>query len=88
MNSNPTGQFVEKNQNYLISNFNTYIIDVMDGTMFFPDISKMEDIGLRSLAQSNGTKSHCAVPIYDKDSHLVALLCLDWVWSDIPQQYL
>lgn len=78
----------EKNQNYLISNFNSYIKDVMDGTMFFPDISKMEDIGLRSLAQSNGTKSHCAVPIYDKDSHLVALLCLDWVWSDIPQQYL
>ena len=79
---------IEKNQNYLISNFNSYIKDVMDGNMFIPDISKMEDIGLRSLAQSNGTKSHCAVPIYDKDSHLVALLCLDWVWSDIPQEYL
>lgn len=78
----------EKNQNQLITNYTTYIKDIMDGKMFFPDIAKMEDIGFRSLAQSNGTKSHCAVPIYDKDGHLVSLLCLDWVWSEIPEQYL
>ena len=78
----------DKNQNHLISNFSTYIKDVMDRNMFYPDISEMYDIGLRSLAQSNGTKSHCAVPIYDKESHLVALLCLDWVFSEIPLEYL
>lgn len=78
----------DKNQNHLISNFSTYIKDIMDRNMFYPDISEMYDIGLRSLAQSNGTKSHCAVPIYDKDSHLVALLCLDWVFSEIPLEYL
>jgi len=78
----------EKNQNHLITNFTNYIKDVMDMKMFFTDISKMTDIGLRSLAQSNGTKSHCAVPIYDKEGHLVAMLCLDWVWSDLPTEYL
>ena len=79
---------ISYNQNHLITNFTSYITDVMNGEMFFPDVSKMSDIGLRSLNQSNGTKSHCAVPIYDKEGHLVAMLCLDWVWSDIPEEYL
>jgi len=78
----------EKNQNHLIANFSSYIKDVMDFKMFYPDINDMEDIGLRSLSQSNGTKSHCATPIYDKEKHLVAILSLDWVFSEIPAQYL
>lgn len=78
----------EKNQNHFITNYTTYIKDTMDGNVFYSDITKMEDIGLRSLEQSSGVKSHCATPIYDKDDHLVAILCLDWVWSDIPQEYL
>ena len=78
----------EKNQNHLITNFTTYIKSVMDETMFYPDISKIDDIGMRSLSQSEGTKSHCASPIYDKEGHLVAMLCLDWVWSDISSEYL
>ena len=79
---------ISNNQNHLITNFTSYITDVMNGKMFYSDIGKMSDIGLRSLNQANGTKSHCAVPIYDKEGHLVAMLCLDWVWSDIPQEYL
>lgn len=78
----------EKNQNHLIANFSSYIKDTMDGNMFFTDITDMKDIGLRSLSQSQGIKSHCAVPIYDRDTHLVALLCLDWVFSEIPNEYL
>ena len=79
---------ISTNQNHLITNFTSYITDVMNGKMFYSDIGKMSDIGLRSLNQSNGTKSHCAVPIYDKEGHLVAMLCLDWVWSVIPEEYL
>lgn len=78
----------EKNQNHLITSFTSYIKDVMDNNMYFPDIEDMNDIGLRSLAYSSGTKGHCAVPIYDKDKHLVAILCLDWVFSEIPAEYL
>tara|TARA_B100000497_G_scaffold1309_1_gene1588 strand:+ start:70 stop:693 length:624 start_codon:yes stop_codon:yes gene_type:complete len=78
----------EKNQNHLITSFTSYIKDTMDGKMYFPNVEDMNDIGLRSLAYSSGTKGHCAVPIYDKDKHLVAILCLDWVFSEIPKQYL
>jgi hypothetical protein len=78
----------DKNQNHLITNFSTYIKDTMDGKMFYPDIMEIADIGLRSVSQSNGVKSHCAVPIYDKDKHLVAILCLDWVFSEIPSIHL
>ena len=78
----------EKNQNHLITSFTSYIKDTMDGKMYFPNVEDMNDIGLRSLAYSSGTRGHCAVPIYDKDKHLVAILCLDWVFSEIPKQYL
>lgn len=78
----------EKNQNHLIANFSSYIKDTMDLKTFYPDINDMEDIGLRSLCQSQGIKSHCSVPIFDKESHLVALLCLDWVFSEIPSEYI
>jgi len=78
----------EKNQNHLITSFTSYIKDVMENNMYFPNIEDMNDIGLRSLAYSSGTKGHCAVPIYDKDKHLVAILCLDWVFSNIPVEYL
>ena len=77
----------EKNQNHLITSFTSYIKDTMDGKMYFPNVEDMNDIGLRSLAYSSGTRGHCAVPIYDKDKHLVAILCLDWVFSEIPKQY-
>jgi len=78
----------EKNQNHLITSFTSYIKDTMNGKMYFPNVEDMNDIGLRSLAYSSGTRGHCAVPIYDKDQHLVAILCLDWVFSEIPKQYL
>jgi hypothetical protein len=78
----------EKNQNLIIANYSSYINDVINGDMFFPSISKMEDIGQRSLLQSSGVKSHCAVPVYGKESHLVAMLCLDWVFSEIPKEYI
>lgn len=78
----------EKNQNHLINNFSLYIKDVMDQKMFFADVNNIEDIALRSLTLSLGTRSHCAVPIYDKQDHLVAILALDWVFSEIPLKYL
>ena len=78
----------EKNQNHLIASFTSYITDTIEGKMFFTDITKLEDIGMRSLAQSNGTKSDCSTPIYDKEGHLISILSLDWVWSDIPSKYL
>lgn len=78
----------EKNQNMLVTSFTSYVKNIIDGIMFYTDINDMSDIALRSLAHSNGTKAHAAVPIYDKDKNLVALLALDWVFSEIPSKYL
>jgi len=78
----------EKNQNLFITNFTEYIRDIIDYKMFYGDVTKIDDIGLRTLLQSNGTKSHAAIPVFDRDEHLVAVLALDWIFSQIPQEYI
>lgn len=87
-NSDGLERKAEKNQNMLVTSFTNYIKDIIDGNMYYSDINNMSDIALRSLENSNGTKSHTAVPIYDRDKNLVAILALDWVFSEIPQKYL
>jgi hypothetical protein len=78
----------ERYQNMLISNYTSYIKQVIDGKMFYMEISSMEDLLIRSMCQQYGTQSHMASPIYDDKQHLVAILCLDWVFSDVPEEYL
>lgn len=87
-NSDGLERKAEKNQNMLVTSFTTYIKSIIDGLMFYTNINDMSDIALRSLAHSNGTKAHAAVPIYDKEKNLVAILALDWVFSEIPSKYL
>lgn len=74
----------EKYQNLLVSNFSGYFINIINEEMFYSDIHDMTDIGIKSLAQSNGTKSHCSAPIYDNKNMLIGVLSLDWVFSEIP----
>ena len=87
-NSDGLERKAEKNQNLFVSNFTSYIKDVMNLEMFFPDITKVSDIGLRAVMQSNGTKSHAAVPIYDRDKNLTGIFAIDWVFSSIPEEFL
>ena len=87
-NSDGLERKAHKNQNILVSNFTSYVKDVMDLNMFFTDIMNVDDIGLRAIMQSNGTRSHVAVPIYDRDQHLVGVFSMDWVFSEIPEIYL
>lgn len=87
-NSDGLERKAEKNQNLFVSNFTSYIKDVMNLEMFFPDITKVSDIGLRAVMQSNGTKSHAAVPIYDRDKNLTGIFAIDWVFSNIPEEFL
>ena len=72
----------------LISNFTGYIKQVIDLEMFFYDMKDMEDLLVRSMCQQYGTQSHVAVPIFDDKQHLVGILSLDWVFSDIPEEYI
>ena len=78
----------EKFQNTIISNITSYIKDVINYEMFFTDIKEMDDIAIRSICQSYGTQSHSAVPIYDDSDHLVGILSMDWVFSEIPEEFI
>lgn len=78
----------EKYQSILISHYTKYIMDVMESDMFFSDIKKMEDLAIRSMCQSYGTQSHVGAPIYDEKKHLIGILALDWVFSDIPEEFI
>lgn len=78
----------EKYQNMLISNFTGYIKQVIDLEMFYLDMKDMEDLLIRSMCQQYGTQSHVAVPIFDEKQHLIGILSLDWVFSEIPEEYI
>lgn len=78
----------ERYQNMLISNFTSYIKQVIDGNMFYYEMNDLEDLLIRSMCQQYGTQSHVALPVYDDKQHLIAILSLDWVFSDVPEEYL
>ena len=78
----------ERFQNTLISNLTSYIKDVVNYEMFYTEVKEMDDIAIRSVCQSFGTQSHAGTPIYDEKQHLVGILSLDWVFSDIPEEYI
>jgi hypothetical protein len=78
----------ERYQNMLISNFTSYIKNVIDGNMFYYEMNDLEDLLIRSMCQQYGTQSHVALPVYDDKQHLIAILSLDWVFSDVPEEYL
>lgn len=78
----------ERYQNVLITNFTSYIRKVIDGGMFYFNMDSMDDLLIRSICQQYGTQSHVAAPIYDEKQNLVGILSLDWVFSDIPEEFI
>ncbi len=79
----------EKYQNILVSNFTWYNSKLLKGETFFNDDDEdVDDITMKSLFRSYGTSSHCGLPIYDGDKHLVAVLGFDWVFSEIDEHML
>ena len=78
----------EKFQNTIISTITSYIKDVLNLEMFYYEVKDMPDIAVRSVCQSYGTQSHAGAPIYDDKEHLVGILSMDWVFSDIPEEFI
>lgn len=78
----------EKYQGVLISNFSGYIKCTMENKMFYSSVESIPDFAIRSLILSDGTFAHTAVPIFDKENHLMGIIALDWVFSEIPEEYL
>jgi len=78
----------EKYQNILVSNMCWYIKQTIDGNMFYKNTDDIEDVPTRALIKNFGIQSHLAIPIYDRMNHLVGIVALDWVFSDIPEKYI
>lgn len=76
----------EKYQNILVSLFSWYMKQVILNTSYYFDMEDIEDIGIRSICSGNGTKSHVASPMFDDKNHLVGILCMDWVFTPVPQE--
>lgn len=76
----------EKYQNILVSLFSWYMKQVILNTSYYFDMEDIEDIGIRSICSGNGTKSHVASPMFDDKNHLVGILCMDWVFTPLPQE--
>lgn len=78
----------DKYQGVLISNIPSYIKETMEGNMFYHDVEQIPDFALRSLLLSHGTFAHAATPLYNKDKNLIGIVSLDWVFSEISENYL
>jgi len=78
----------ERFQNTIISTITSYIKDVLNLEMFYYEVKDMPDIAIRSVCQSYGTQSHAGAPIYDDKEHLVGILSMDWVFSEIPEEFI
>lgn len=81
-------RIADKYQNVLISNFAWYHNNLLKDNCYFIDVNLIDDITMRSWIKSFGTHAHIGIPVYDNQKHLVANIGLDWVFSDIPENYL
>ena len=77
-----------ENKNLLITNYSTYIKTIMTEGVFYSKVEKIKNLSIKLISQNNGVKSHCALPLFDKDKQLVALVCMDWVFNDVDESLL
>jgi hypothetical protein len=80
-------RITEKIQNVFVSHYNWLIKQTMDKGMFIHDCNLIPDIATRALIKKFGTQSMVALPIMDRENHLIALLCMDWVFSEHVEIY-
>lgn len=78
----------DKFQNILVSHYNWYITRLMTNNMFYVDNDLIEDLTTRAFLKNFGSQSHVSVPILDKQKNLIGYLSMDWVFSEIPSQFI
>jgi thioredoxin-related protein len=74
-------------QNVFVSHYTWFIKQTMSGELFYVDCEEVEDVATKAIMRKYGVQSTSAVPIYDINDHLIAILVLDWVFSDIPVDF-
>lgn len=77
-----------KYRNILVSHYTWLIKTTIDMKMSFLDIEHIPDVFTRATIQSHGSHAIVACPIYDKSKNLIALLGIEWAYSDIPDIYI
>lgn len=74
-------------QNVFVSHYTWFIKQTMAGELFYVDCEQVEDVATKALMRKYGTQATAAVPIYDIQDHLISILVLDWVFSEIPSDF-
>ena len=70
-----------------VSHYNWLIKHTINNEMFYTDCEQIEDITTKALLRKFGTQSTAAVPIYDLQDQLVCIMVLDWVFSEVPNDF-
>ena len=58
--------------------------EIINSKCFYSDINQITDLPEKSFLKNYGNYAHAAVPIYDNEKRLIGVMCLSWVFSDIP----
>lgn len=86
-NSDGLERIADKFQNILVSHHNWYLTEIINNKMFYVNLDEgMSDLPTKSLLKNYGNYAHAAVPIYDTEKRLIAVMGLSWVFSDIPTE--
>lgn len=86
-NSDGLERIADKFQNILVSHHNWYLTEIINNKMFYVNLDEgMSDLPTKSLLKNYGNYAHAAVPIYDTEKRLIAIMGLSWVFSDIPTE--
>ncbi len=75
-------------QNVFVSHYTWFIKQTMAGELFYVDCEQVEDVATKALMRKYGVQSTAAVPIYDINDHLISIMVLDWVFSEIPVDFI
>ncbi len=71
-----------------VSHYTWFIKSTLSDSMFYTNCENIEDVSTKALFRKFGTQATAAVPIYDIQEQLVSIMVLDWVFSEIPSDFM
>jgi hypothetical protein len=74
--------------NIFVSHHTWFIKSTLSESMFYTDCDNIEDVATKALFRKFGAQATAAVPIYDIQEQLVSIMVLDWVFSEIPNDFM
>jgi thioredoxin-related protein len=74
--------------NIFVSHYTWFIKSTLSESMFYTDCENIEDVATKALFRKFGAQATAAVPIYDIQEQLVSIMVLDWVFSEIPNDFM